>query len=133
MPKPEPDTEMTAVRLLKKWPDTGSIASDLKISHFTVAAWLRRESIPIAHWEGLVKAARRRGIVGVSYAVFRTIAVQSKLRKRAAASEVKASCAPGHALGATSIKGEANLVQHARANIGKKFTLNTNREKTHAA
>jgi hypothetical protein len=110
MTKSQPPTDMIAVKLLRLWPDIATVARDLTLSHFTVAAWLRRGSIPVAYWDDLVKAARRRGIQGVTYATLRAVSVAAKAKKRATLTNSKANPVDGDA---TGIKAVRRVVQDA--------------------
>jgi hypothetical protein len=62
--------------LLRLWPDVRTIAADLGISYFTVAAWMRRDSVPTWHWDALIASARRRRIRGVTFVTLRARSAQ---------------------------------------------------------
>lgn len=64
--------------LLKRFPDVTSLAADLKLSYFTVTAWIRRDSVPEIHWDAIEAAAKGRGIKGVTYTRFRAIAASRR-------------------------------------------------------
>lgn len=133
MAKPQPLPDMTVGCLLKLWPDTATVARDLVLSHFTVAAWLRRGSIPVVYWDALVRAARRRGIQGVTYAVLRSVSVATKERKRTALMDVKANRDAASPERAPPIKAGRGVVQDALPIVNKDCHSNASPEKNHAA
>jgi hypothetical protein len=53
-------------QIIDLWPSVADIGRDLDLPYSTVAAWKQRGSIPVAHWRDLLRAARRRGLVGVT-------------------------------------------------------------------
>lgn len=48
------------------WPHRRDFAADCDVAVGLVQQWERRNSIPARHWNGIVAAARRRGIEGVT-------------------------------------------------------------------
>lgn len=73
---------LSFVDLLRSWPDTRSLCDDLSISYFTVAAWLKRDSVPEEHWDDLAAAAAARGLKHVTYARFRAYARHKRVLAR---------------------------------------------------
>ena len=56
------------------WPSVDELATDLDRKPNTVQQWKSRNRIPADEWHGLVRAAQRRGIKGVSADVLAQIA-----------------------------------------------------------
>lgn len=52
--------------LLEQWPNLGVLARDLGLSIHTVAAWKRRNFIPLAYWPRIIMSARKHRIKGVT-------------------------------------------------------------------
>jgi len=75
--------------VLAQWPDLAALARDLSLPYETVVSWSRRDSVPEPHWESISEAARLRGIRGVTYARFRSIAAERRAGKTS-------SCDPVH-------------------------------------
>jgi hypothetical protein len=48
------------------WPTLRDFCNDIKSPDATVRAWRSRDRIPPEHWDGIIAAARKRGIPGVS-------------------------------------------------------------------
>src|SRR3954466_15742615 len=80
----------TFVGLLRVWPDKRAIADDLHCPYYTVAAWFRRQHVPVQRWESLVRAARRRGLHGVTFSRFRSAAAEYERHRCSIGAEDKA-------------------------------------------
>ena len=57
---------MTFPDVISKWPNAGELARDIKLTRGAVKQWRRRGSIPPEYWLEIERAARRRGIDGVT-------------------------------------------------------------------
>jgi hypothetical protein len=56
----------TVSSLSELWPSDADLARDIGVPYSTVSAWKQRQSIPAAYWQDLVRAAKARGIKGVT-------------------------------------------------------------------
>ena len=64
----------TFADIIDAWPSQKALAEDRSVRPSLVAVWRHRNSIPPAHWKGLVEDARRRGIPGVTLDLLAAIA-----------------------------------------------------------
>lgn len=80
---------MDFVELLERWPGpaTATIARDLEISYWTVRSWQNRNWIPSIWWDDLIQSAHKHGVIGVTYAILRTIESDRWHERRAARDE----------------------------------------------
>ena len=62
----EHNSAITVRSVLAQWPSMALVARDLRVPYNTVAAWCRRDFVPVKYWERLAKAARSRRLRGVT-------------------------------------------------------------------
>jgi hypothetical protein len=53
--------------IISQWPSVGDLASDIGVRPALVSLWKYRDRIPGEYWAGVVAAATRRGIDGVTH------------------------------------------------------------------
>ena len=58
---------MTHATIIASWPSTAAFAVDVNVPYESAKAMCRRGSIPPCYWVRVVRAASRRGIVGVTF------------------------------------------------------------------
>lgn len=62
-----------ARHIINAWPSYADLALDMGVNYPVVKQWAHRNSIPPAHFESLVAAARRRRISGVTLAALHAL------------------------------------------------------------
>ena len=60
------DMERTFTDVIGLWPNSRELANALDVAPEAVRKWKARDSIPPEYWVGLVSAADRAGIEGVT-------------------------------------------------------------------
>lgn len=68
---------MTFADVVQKWPSVAALSRDIGRSPNVVKQWRRRASIPPEYWLDVERAARRRGIEGVTVFAMAEIAAAS--------------------------------------------------------
>ena len=48
------------------WPNRAELARDCGVGYTTAQQWSLRGNIPAKHWSVIIKAAEKRGVLGVS-------------------------------------------------------------------
>lgn len=65
----------TFSELLKLWPTAGALAEDLEVKEVTARMW-RQRGIPSEYWLGVVAAAEKREIKGVTLEMLAKLAAE---------------------------------------------------------
>ena len=71
---------MTFRDLIKNWPTVAEFAIDIGVKPSTGRAMWLRNSVAVAHWEAVIKAAKKRG-VSVTMAQLAEMAVAGRFQK----------------------------------------------------
>jgi UDP-N-acetyl-D-galactosamine dehydrogenase len=69
--------------VITAWPSRRDFESDLGLRGGLAAVWKHRDSIPARSWAGVIEAAKRRGISGVSYDLLARLAATKRAPRHA--------------------------------------------------